>query len=256
MSTDKDGYYAKAMDWASSREKGLVRSTGLAWIIAGGASLIAVAEAFALVSLAPLKSVTPIPMLVDRETGFVQTLNADGRTELRADASLTQSLLAQYVQAREGFNIATVAADYRKVMLWSAQDARNEYGALMPRQNPQSPLRLYPRTTTVETSVKSISPLSKDVYLVRFTTQRHDEGAKPGEQRHWAAVLTYRFVDTPMKLDDRLANPLGFQVVRYHKSEETVAPDAADEPTASDSEIADQPATASPTNKTGLAGRP
>jgi hypothetical protein len=36
--------------------------------------------------------------------------------------------------------------------------------------NPQSPLVLYPRTTVVETRVKSVSPVGRNVAMVRFDT--------------------------------------------------------------------------------------
>ena len=223
MNVDKEAQYEKAASWAFSRERSLRTSSRLAWGIAATACVVALAEAFALASLAPLKTVTPIPVLVDRQTGFVETLKSDGRAEIRADAALTQSLLAQYVIARESFNIASVGADYRKTMLWSADEARSDYASLMPRQNPQSPLNLYPRSTTLETTISSVSSLSPQVYLVRFTTTRHDLGARPSQPHHWAAVLSFRFSNAPMKLEDRLANPLGFQVVRYHRDEEGVS---------------------------------
>jgi type IV secretion system protein VirB8 len=223
MNVDKETQYEKAASWAFSRERTLRTSSRIAWGIAAVACVVALAEAFALASLAPLKSVTPIPLLVDRQTGFVQTLKSDGRSEIRADAALTQSLLAQYVIARESYNIASVSADYRKTMLWSADEARADYASLMPRQNPLSPLNLYPRSSTLETTISSVSPLSPQVYLVRFTTTRHDLGVRLSQPHHWAAVLTFRFIDAPMKLEDRLANPLGFQVIRYHRDEEGVS---------------------------------
>ena len=221
MTTKQQDAFARSINWAASRERDLRAANRLAWCAAGVAALVAVAEALALTALAPLKSVTAIPVLVDRQTGYVQTLKPDGRAEIRADAALTQSLLEQYVVAREGFNIASVASEYRRAMLWSAETAQTDYAALMQKQNPQSPLRLYPRSTRVEAVVSSISPLSPQVSLVRFSTVRKDGDIPSSAVRHWAAVVTYRYVDTPMKLEDRLTNPLGFQVIRYHKDEES-----------------------------------
>jgi type IV secretion system protein VirB8 len=225
MTPEKDAHFKAATDWAFSREKSLRSSSRLAWGIAIVASVVALAEGIGIAALAPLKTVTPIPVLVDRQTGFVETLKADGRAEIRADAALTQSLVAQYVIARESYNIASVGADYRRAMIWSAEDARSDYANLMDRHNSQSPLRIYARAATVEPTISSVSLLSPQVYLVRFTTTRHDAGRRPAPPHHWAAVLNYRFVDTPMKLEDRLTNPLGFQVLKYRKDEEGFSAD-------------------------------
>ncbi len=136
MTPDKPTYYANASSWASSASEDARRSRNLAWIIAAVIALVAMFEALALTSLAPLKSVKVVPVLVDRQTGFVEVLEADGQVAMRPDTALTRAMLAQYVLGREGFNITTVGADYRKVMLWSRGSARSGYASLMPAQNP------------------------------------------------------------------------------------------------------------------------
>lgn len=221
MKTDKQSYYAETLSWAQSEADGARRARNLTWIIAGAAVLVAVVEAFALASLAPLKSTSVVPVLVDRQTGFVQVLNKDGSQTLRADTALTRSMLAQYVAAREGFDITTLSADYHRVMLWSGGPARGEYAAVMPAQNPQSPLRLYPRSALVAVNIESVSDLGPRTALVRFTTTRLDEGASARAANYYAAVITYQFSDGPLRVEDRLINPLGFQVTRYHRSDET-----------------------------------
>jgi type IV secretion system protein VirB8 len=191
---------------------------------AGVFALIAILEAFALLLLTPLKTVTTLPVLVDRQTGFVQTLKPDGRQELQANAALTQSLHAQYVVARESFDVTDISAEYRKVALWSTGAARRDYLALMPASNPASPLRRYPRTALVETQVKSVSPLGPHTALVRFETRRRDADVQAAQPLAWAAVIDYRFSNEPLSVSDRLLNPLGFQVVSYRRDAEAPMP--------------------------------
>jgi type IV secretion system protein VirB8 len=223
MKTDKQSYYAEASTWARNDADGARRARNLAWIVSAAAVLVALAEAIALACLAPLKSTSVVPILVDRETGFVQVLDKDGSLSLRTDTALIHSMLAQYVQAREGFNITTLGADYRRVMLWSTDRARSSYATLMPAQNPQSPLHVYPRSALLQVEIESISELSPRTALVRFTTVRTDEGASAGGVNAYAAVVTYRFSDTPLHAEDRLTNPLGFQVASYERSDEVPA---------------------------------
>lgn len=221
MTTDtKQHYYARAATWAEDRDRDLQRSKRVAWFIAGVAAAVACLEAAALALLMPLKTIVPYTFLVDRHTGYVQVLKGTGPDNLVADQALTNALLAQYVIAREGFDIATLRADYRKVALWSADTARASYLAGVQTTNPDSPLNRLPRTTLLNVRVKSVSPLAPGTALVRFDVQRSDQGQSAGASDAWAAVVRYRFAGSPMSFDDRIINPLGFQVTGYRKDQE------------------------------------
>jgi type IV secretion system protein VirB8 len=222
-----DAYYAEAESWATDRQDQLRASRRIAWIVAAAALAVALLEGLALLLLTPLKTVVPYTLLVDRNTGFVQALEPLDPAKVSADTALTQSFLVQYVIARESFDIDTLQSDYRKVALWSAEQARTGYVAGMQVSSPQSPLTLYPRTTVVETRVKSVSPVGRNVALVRFETVRRDAGGQVEPAHAWVAVIRYRFSGEPMRLEDRLVNPLGFQVLRYRRDAEALPPEAA-----------------------------
>lgn len=220
-----DAHYAEAETWAHDRQEALRASRRTAWIVAAVAVAVAVLEALVLLALTPLKTVVPYTLLVDRNTGFVQALEPLDPAKVSVDTALTQSFLVQYVIARESFDIDKVQADYRKVSLWSAESARSSYIAGMQVSNPQSPLVLYPRSTVVETRVKSVSPVGRNVALVRFDTIRRDAGGRVEPRRAWVAVIRYRYSGEPMQLEDRMVNPLGFQVLRYRRDPEALPPE-------------------------------
>jgi len=54
---------------------------------------------------------------------------------------------------------------------------------------------------------------------------------RPAVIWNWAAVVTYRYSNAEMSADDRLTNPLGFQVTRYRRDPETL-PEALARPDA------------------------
>ncbi|HYD37861.1 MAG TPA: type IV secretion system protein, partial [Allosphingosinicella sp.] len=221
-----DAYYAEAESWAKDRQEELRASRRTAWVVAGAALAVALLEGIALLLLTPLKTVVPYTLLVDRNTGFVQALEPLDPAKVSADTALTQSFLVQYVIARESFDIDTLQADYRKVALWSAEQARSGYVAGMQVSSPQSPLVLYPRTTVVETRVKSVSPVGRNVAMVRFETVRRDAGGRVEPARPWVAVIRYRYSGEPLRLEDRMINPLGFQVLRYRRDPEALPPES------------------------------
>lgn len=219
---DRSAYYAEAASWSQDVHGALRASRRVAWIVAGAAGLIAALEAVALASLVPLKTVVPYTITVDRQTGYIETAQALKPGALAQDVAVTQAFLAQYVLARETFDVSDLQANYRKVTQWSSGPARDSYTRTMAVSNPQSPARIYPATTVVRTTVKSISILSKGSALVRFETERFDGGALAGERRPYAAVIAFRYTGAPMRMEDRFLNPLGFQVTAYRRDTETI----------------------------------
>lgn len=225
-------YLREAESWAEDRRTSEWRSRRLAWWIAGGASFIAIAEAFALAMLAPLKTVEPYTLLVDRQTGYVEALKPLERQLVAPDAALTRSFLVQYVIARESFDRPNLKSDYRKTALWSAPEIRGPYVAMMQASNPASPLASLPRTARIEVEIKSVSSLGPSTSLVRFKTRRSDLAGSGDASRDWAAVIGYRWSGEAMSVEDRLINPLGFQVTRYRRDAEIIPQEQA-APTAS-----------------------
>lgn len=239
-------YFERSESWAVDRIDGEARRRRLAWRIAALASAVALLEALALAMLAPLKRVETVTLLVDRQTGYVTTVDPTKPRQLRGDDALTDAFLAQYVTAREGFDRATVAADYRRVALWSSGPARSSYFALMPATNPSSPLRLYSTGTVNIVTIKSVSRLSPGNALVRFDTQVQDRSGTLSQPSAWIAVVRYRFVNVRMRMEDRLVNPLGFQVTSYRRSAEAPPAPNVLAPGPFPSPIAVDPVVASP----------
>jgi len=220
----KQEYFDQAVAWSSDAQNLNARSRRTAWIVAGIAVGIAAFEAVALAMLAPLKTVQPITLLVDRHTGFVQALDPESPRRVAADEALTNSYLAQYVMAREGFDRATIPADYRKVALWSAGAARSTYLGQMPATNPNSPFNQYPTGAELRTRVKSVSRLADGTAMVRFDTQLENGNGQVGPVQAWLSVIRYRYVDAPTSMEERLINPLGFQVLSYRRDAEIAQP--------------------------------
>lgn len=217
-----NAYYREAGSWATDQVEGLRKSRRIAWGVAAVAVVVAVSEAIALTVLMPLKTVVPYTLMVDRTTGFVQALKPLAPDQITPDRSLIQSMLVQYVIARESFDVAVLQTNYEKVGLWSAERARSDYLNLMQASNIDGPLNLYPRSSIVETRVKSVSRLDTQSAMVRFETVRRDEGGQYQPAMPWVAIVRYRFSGEPMSAEDRFLNPLGFQVVDYRRDPEAL----------------------------------
>lgn len=215
--------FETAASWAVDVNGALRASRRLAWTVAAVAVGIAGLEALALVALAPLKTVVPYTILVDRQTGYVETIKGLKPGPLSETAAVTQAFLVQYVIARETFDATDLREAYRKITLWSAGAARSGYQREMQKTNPSSPLNLYTASTVVRTTIKNVSLLSSGAALVRFETTRRDGGGQDSRQGDWTAVIGYRFTGAPMRMEDRFLNPLGFQVLSYRRDSDLAA---------------------------------
>ena len=190
-----------------------------AWIFAFLLLIIVGAQAAAIAIMLPLKQVVPYTVTVDRQTGYVETARGVQLGDLKEDEAVVQSMLAQYVLARETFDPADFADRYGRVALWSLGAARDEYVAQY--QNGQALNDIRPGAT-IRVTIKKIELLSKDTGRVRFYTTKQDPGAAPF-MAAYEAIITFRFTGAPMKMEDRFLNPLGFQAVSYRRDAEDIA---------------------------------
>jgi type IV secretion system protein VirB8 len=215
--------YDRAASWSADVHGSLRASRRIAWIVAAVGLAIAALEALAIASLAPLKTVVPYTLLVDRQTGYVETVRGLQPGPIDQQSAVTQSFLVQYVIARETFDATDLRENYRKVMLWSSGAARSQYQKEIEKANPSSPLNLYSASTTLSTIIKSVALLTPTTALVRFQTMNRDAVASTGDSRDWTAVIAFRYTGAPMTMGDRFINPLGFQVTRYRRDSDTPA---------------------------------
>lgn len=220
----KAAYFAEAETWAKDTQAQRAGSVRLAWRVAAAACAVAVLEGVALVLLTPLKTVVPYTITVDRQSGYVEAARGVKLGPLSENEAVTQAFLAQYVMGRETFDAADINESYQRVAAWSGGRARASWLRAYDRANPQSVLNQVPPTTVISARIKNISMLGAGSALVRFETTRLDAGqveAQPGGS--WSAVVTFRNIGAPLRMEDRFANPLGFQVTDYRRDAESAS---------------------------------
>ena len=213
--------YREGRTWGDDRLAGVERSKRLAWWIAGAGVAVAVLEAIALAGLVPLRTVVPYTVLVDRQTGYVTTVDPSKAVDIAPDAALTRSQLAQYVVARETIDRAGVAADYRKVVLWSGGSARASYLEMMKAGNADNPYIRTPRATVIRAEIRSVSTLEPGSAMVRYDLITGSAGGGAVAQPY-VSLLRYAYRKRPLTEGDRFINPLGFEVVSYRRDPEAV----------------------------------
>jgi type IV secretion system protein VirB8 len=217
--------------WGQDEIAAAARSRRIAWTVAGVAAGIVALQAIALIVLIPLKRSVPYTVLVDRQTGHVQTTPGVSLPAISESDAVRQAFLAQYVLARETFDLADYRENYRKTLVWSDRDAAASYRRDWARDNPDGVQNRYRATTRVRVLVKEVRLLSPTTAVVRFDTdQTEGAGATSGLRQPWSATLTFASAGRPLSDADRLFNPLGFRVTGYRRDAEAPAPVAASYP--------------------------
>lgn len=213
-------YFEEARRWDHDRLASATRSRRLAWTAAAGAAGLAAIALSAVAMLAPLKTVVPYVVRVDRTSGAVEVLTGlSGRQDETYAEAVTKSFLAGYVRARESWLPQVAEANFRQVSIMSTPAEQQRWADAFRPTSPSSPQVVYGPGGQVEVEIRAISFLAPHVANVRFhRLERRGGAATEGD---WIATVAFHYTRAPMAEGDRLRNPLGFQVDSYRADPET-----------------------------------
>nr|CBI80104.1 Type IV secretion system protein VirB8 [Bartonella sp. 1-1C]CBI80775.1 Type IV secretion system protein VirB8 [Bartonella sp. 1-1C] len=182
--------------------------------------LMTIALALAVVALTPLKTVEPFVIRVDNSTGIVDVVSVLKEEPQNYDEIITRYFASKYIRAREGFQLSETENNFHIVSLLSSLEEQNRFAKWYSGNNPDSPQNIY-KNMSVTITIKSISFLSKDLIQVRYYKTIRDSNGKE-DIFHWVSVLNFSYVNARISVEDRLINPLGFQVSAYRSDPEVV----------------------------------
>jgi type IV secretion system protein VirB8 len=211
---DLKAYFAESASWDQERLIVAERSKRLAWIVACAASGLAALGLGAVAMLAPLKTVAPYVITVDKATGASEITSAlKGDHAITYNEAVAKYFLADYVRNREGWIPQARKEFFEGVLAMSARDEQARWTKFYGKDNPKSPQSIFTDLDTVFVAIKSVTFVSKNVAQVRFT-KTHQHGTVTSETPAIATV-TYEVTDTPSTEQQRFKNPLGLEVQTY-----------------------------------------
>lgn len=215
--TDKNdlkAYFAEAASWDLERLQAANRSKRLAWAIAATASALAITSVAAVAMLAPLKTVAPYVITVDRATGASEiTSQLSGNRDASYEEAVSKYFLADYVRNREGWIPQARKEFFEGVLAMSSRDEQARWIAFYGKDNPKSPQSVFTDLDTVSVAVKSVTFVSKQVAQVRFTKTLQRGSISTDSPA--IATITFDTTDTPTSEKQRFKNPLGLEVQTY-----------------------------------------
>ncbi len=181
------------------------------------------ASTVALAVMMPLKQKVPVIIQVDNLKGTTSVLSNTNVEKLNVskEEAVDKNNLANYVITREGYDWNYGEASYNKTMLMTNQIIAKDYTVLYSDENPKSLPQKYQNHTRVVIKNPSVSFYDNSA-MVKFTREIITSSAPPVITQEMATIA-YEYVTADMDDNDRLINPLGFQVNSYRVDKDLTA---------------------------------
>ena len=194
----------------------------IAWYVAGGAMVLTGLAVGAVLGLTPLKTVQPFVIRVDNNTGATDIVTTMKKQEKSYGEVMDKFWLGQYVRYREGYDWQTVQDTFDATNLLSSPQDQAQFSQIY-KDNPQAPHKILRDTSKVVVRVNAIAFVG-NMAQVRFekaVIPLNKSDMQPEPQRY-IATIAYEYKNAGMKDEDRLINPLGFQVTSYRVDKEHI----------------------------------
>jgi type IV secretion system protein VirB8 len=223
---EKEARIAKEKNWYRDKYQTILVQRNIFAIVTLVSLFTSLVAVFAVQRLAPLKSVEPFVIQVDEKSGMTEVVDPATRTTKLAEEALDNFFVWEYVKARETYDLIDNNNIRDIVRVMSTPDVFTEYRKFVSAQNPLSPaaklgsdgVRHVDNATI--TYLKEVNQLKKDkkVAQVRFQMTETYKGIPTIMSK--IATVEYDYFLLELTRNERLMNPLGFQVVGYRIDEE------------------------------------
>jgi type IV secretion system protein VirB8 len=220
--SDLDRYLEESRGLERDYLDELVRSRRTAWRVAAAAAVLCAAALGTVAALTPLKRVDAFVLRVDNATGAVDAVTTLRDAQASYGEVVDRYFANKYVLAREAYDYETLQTAYDTTLLLSSSDVQREYAALF--DGPKARDKVLSNRVRVVVRVRSISPgTTRNTMVVRFARRSVAADGGPGDEESLVATVGFRYVGAAMREQDRLVNPLGFQVTSYRIDPEIVS---------------------------------
>ncbi len=176
-------------------------------------SMIAVAIAVIFVkNIMSSKSLEPYVIEVEKKTGVPIVVEQLTAQHLTGDQMIRKYFINQFVHSASGYDPKTYKMDLEKVRLFSIPNVYSEFKR-----------RIDPRdlgaNSTIDVRIKSVQFPDANTAQIRIVTRIDREGYEPTDKDE-VITMNFYFANIDLTTEERLINPLGFQVSRYLVAEE------------------------------------
>lgn len=204
-------------------------------VVSLGVALIAV---FAVLRLAPLKTVEPYLLQVDEKTGVTQRVDPISRKDYAADESVDRYFTSVYIRTYESYNPNIWRYNYNVVRLMSTPEIFRRYRNLINASKTDGVIKRLGLNGQRDVRVRAMAYItnpterkkgakgeaeaetSSKIIRADITTTEILPNATEKEER-WVVTITFEYRALDLSKDEQLINPLGYIVTSYQIQPET-----------------------------------
>jgi len=222
-----DAALGRSINFESSIADLARRSERRAWFVASTAVLVSLILLGGYFYLLPLKEKVPYLVMADAYTGtstVARLTGSFGDNDITVSEAINRSNVAHFVLARESWDAELInLRDWTTVYTMASNGVAATYSHLHDASNPDNPRQLYGKDQAVRVRILSIVLLGGSAHsrprgaTVRFQRSLFDKSSgteKPLDSKIATLEFTYKS-NLDMDEQDRIENPLGFQVSSY-----------------------------------------
>lgn len=213
--------------WYQDKYQNVLTQRNILGLVAIVALLVALAAVFAVMRLAPLKTVEPYLLQIDEKTGITQRVDPIVRDQYAASQAVDFYFTTMYLRLRESYNVATLYQNYDALRLMSAREVFYGYRRSVDASQEGSTAKRLGAAGRRDIKIRSMAyitagpsgPKSK-IIQARFSTSESLPNA-PDRVDNWVATITFEYADLPLNQEEQWLNPLGYTVTSYQILPET-----------------------------------
>lgn len=227
LPTVKEGKIVNEVsNWYSDRYSTVILQRNILLILLVVTLFIIIFSVYRVSMIATQHKIKPFVIEVEERTGLTDIVNPVQSKQLAADQALTQYFIMKYISTRESYCDFDYKYNYLTVVrLLSDQRVYSEFLRFI-NTDPQSPITVYGKAVCTGVKLRSIQLFSNPdkngkirlTSFVRYTVQNTSGSMEIN--KHKVASLEYAYRQMELSTEDRLVNPLGFQVLQYQADEE------------------------------------
>ena len=212
MGTGKKSQKFKIKSWYSNRYQIVVVQRNILLMLATLLTVAMTASIIFVKFVVSSKSLEPYIIEIEEKTGVPTIVNQLTSQTLTADESVKKYFINQFIQAAAAYDPKTYKSDAEKVRLLSTQ---NIYTDFRTRINARD-LGVDSKIELRIKSVKFLDPSTVQIRVLRNTTTK-ERGLVTKDE---VITMSFYFANLTLTAEERLINPLGFQVTSLSITEE------------------------------------
>ena len=136
------------------------------------------------------------------------------KKEYTAQQIVKESMIIQYINRREAPKFATLEDDMNYVRVMSSDKLYDGYTKSV--LSVISALRKQGANAKYSINIKSLTYLSANRLKIKFNRILKDDNDQVVSSDEYDLTTTFGFIDNELSVDERMINPLGFQVTSYN----------------------------------------